>query len=133
MRKVKAMPVDISWNADLPIFASEPFLKAVGDDCGWIGGVDDSGKQLCILPYVVTRAMGIRMVRFRVETIPLVENFDIEEERDFLTSAVGNLRTMGADVIIPATTNTIFRTYPAGADAAPYATYPFSCFCLSIL
>ena len=30
---------------------------------------------------------------------------------------------MGADVVIPATTNTIFRTYPDGATAAPYGSY----------
>ena len=33
------------------------------------------------------------------------------------------LRSIGGDVVIPATTNTIFRTYPDGADAAPYGSY----------
>ena len=63
------------------------------------------------------------MVRFRVETIPLEEKFDIEEEKAFLNSAVECFRSIGADMIIPATTNTIFRTYPDGAVAAPYGTY----------
>ena len=65
----------------------------------------------------------VRMVRFRVETIPLEEMFAIEEEKAFLNSAVECFRSIGADMIIPATTNTIFRTYPDGADAAPYGTY----------
>jgi lipid II:glycine glycyltransferase (peptidoglycan interpeptide bridge formation enzyme) len=48
---------------------------------------------------------------------------EIEEERDFLNSAIEYFRSIGADMIIPATTNTIFRTYPDGAVAAPYGTY----------
>ncbi len=56
------------------------------------------------------------MVRFRVETIPLEEELDVQEEKSFLNSAVEYFRSIGADMIIPATTNTIFRTYPDGAD-----------------
>lgn len=63
------------------------------------------------------------MVRFRVETIPIVEGFDIIEEKSFLNEVIEYLRSIGADIIIPATTNTIFRTYPDGADAAPYGSY----------
>ncbi|MDL1984831.1 MAG: peptidoglycan bridge formation glycyltransferase FemA/FemB family protein [Deltaproteobacteria bacterium] len=115
--------VKINWHPGLSIYASEPFLKAVGDDYGWIGGVDDSGKLRCILPYTVIRKAIFRMVRFRVETIPLEEELDIEEEKSFLNSAIEYFRTIEADMIIPATTNTIFRTFPDGADAAPYGTY----------
>ena len=63
------------------------------------------------------------MVRFRVETIPMGNGLDVEEEKSFLNSAVEYFRSIGADMIIPATTNTIFRTYPDGADAAPYGSY----------
>jgi hypothetical protein len=120
---MKAIPVEINWHPMLPVFASESFLKAVGDEYGWVGGIDESGGLRCILPYTLIGEMGIRMARFRVETIPLGEDFDVEEERLFLTKAVEYLRSAGADIIIPATTNTIFRTYPAGADAAPYGSY----------
>jgi lipid II:glycine glycyltransferase (peptidoglycan interpeptide bridge formation enzyme) len=63
------------------------------------------------------------MVRFRVETIPLVEGLEIDEEREFLNSAMEYFRSLGADMVIPATTNTIFRTYPDTAVAAPYGSY----------
>jgi lipid II:glycine glycyltransferase (peptidoglycan interpeptide bridge formation enzyme) len=63
------------------------------------------------------------MARFRVETIPLGNELDLAEEKSFLNSAVECLRHLGADMIIPATTNAIFRTFPDGADAAPYGTY----------
>ena len=59
------------------------------------------------------------MVRFRVETISIEGELDIQEEKDFLSSAIEYFRSIGADMIIPATTNTIFRTYPDGATAAP--------------
>ncbi|MDD5173242.1 MAG: hypothetical protein PHV48_00195 [Candidatus Omnitrophica bacterium] len=120
---MKAMSIPINWNSGLPVFASESFLKAVGDEYGWIGGIDDSGKLRCILPYTVIRKAIFRMVRFRVETIPVGGELDIQEEKNFLNSAIEYFRSIGADMIIPATTNTIFRTYPDGAIAAPYGSY----------
>ena len=120
---MKAIPVPINWHSGLSIYASESFLKAVGDEYGWLGGIDDSGKLRCVLPYTVIRKAIFRMVRFRVETIPMAEGFDIDEEKSFLNSAVEYLRSICADTIIPASTNKIFRTYPDGADAAPYGSY----------
>ena len=120
---IKAAPVEIAWHPNLSIFASEPFLKAVGDEYGWIGGFDDSEKLRCILPYTIVKKAIFRMARFRVETIPMEGELSIEEEKSFLDSAVEYLRSIEADMIIPATTNTIFRTYPDGAEAAPYGSY----------
>lgn len=120
---MKAVPIPINWSPRLPVFASEEFLKAVSDDYGWLGGVDSSGKLRCILPYTVIRKAIFSMVRFRVETIPMGEGIDIDEEKSFLNSAVEYFRSVGADIIIPASSNTVFRTYPDGADAAPYGSY----------
>lgn len=120
---MRATPIEIKWHAGLPIFASESFLKAVGNEYGWIGGLDESGKLRCVLPYTVIRKAIFPMVRFRVETIPLEEGFSVDEEKLFLNSVIKFLRSIGADIIIPATTNTIFRTYPDGADVAPYGSY----------
>ena len=117
-----ARPVPIQWHPDLSVFASEPFLKSVGDHYGWLGGFDPAGKLRCVLPYTIVRKAILRMVRFRVETIPLEEEISLEEERSFLNSAMGCFRSMGAGVVIPATTNTIFRTFPDGSVAAPYGT-----------
>jgi hypothetical protein len=119
---MQAVPIPIEWSTRLPVFASEEFLRSVGDEYGWLGGVDSAGKVHCILPYTVIRKAGFSMVRLRVETISLGPAVDISEEKAFLNSAIGYFRSL-ADVIIPATTNAIFRTYPDGADAAPYGTY----------
>jgi len=120
---MKAAPVPINWHSGLPIFASESFLRAAADEYGWLGGLDPLSKLRCVLPYTIVKKHGFRLVRFRVETIPLVDGFGVEEERQFLNCVVEHFRNLGVDIIIPATTNSIFRTYPAGADAAPYGSY----------
>lgn len=120
---IQARKIDINWNSDLSIYASETFLKTLGDEYGWLGGFDSSGKLRCILPYTIVRKAIFRLVRFRVETIPIANMLTIEEEKFFLNDAVKYFRNAGADMIIPATTNTIFRTYPDGADAAPYGSF----------
>ena len=121
--ELRAISTDIRWHAGLPIYASEPFLKAVGDEYGWIGGVDGSGRLRCILPYTVIRKPGFRIVRFRVETVPLGEQLSELEEKSFLNSTVEYFRADGADLIIPGTNAAVFQTYPDGAVAAPYGTF----------
>jgi len=123
MHDLKAEPIAINWTPELSIYASGQFLEAVSDEYGWIGGHDRSRTLRCVLPYTIIRKAGVRMVRFRVETIPMGDGLSVEEERSFLSNAIAYFRSINADIIIPATTNAIFRTYPAGADAAPYGTY----------
>jgi hypothetical protein len=120
---MKAIPMPINWRPELSIYASEPFLKSVGDEYGWLGGFDQQDRLRCVLPYTVVRKAVFRMVRFRVDTIPLGGDLTVEEEKSFLNSVVEYFRASGADMIIPPSTNTIFRTYPDGAIAAPYGTY----------
>lgn len=122
-RAIRAEPIKIQWDASMPVFAKEEFLKAVGDEYGWLGGFDQFGTQKCILPYTIVHKAGFRLVRFRTSTTPCCEDFDLREEKVFLNCVVGHFRRTGADVIIPASNNSIFRTYPDGAEAAPYGTY----------
>ena len=107
----------------MSIFACEAFLKAVGNEYGWLGGVSDSGELLCILPYTLIHKIFFKMVRFRTETIAVTEKLEIPEEKKFLEEAMEYFRILGADLIIPASNNAIFRTYPDGAEAAPYGSY----------
>ncbi len=120
---ITAEPIKIQWDRSLPVFAKEEFLRAVGDEYGWLGGIDESGTLRCVLPYTIVRKAGLRMVRFRVETIPCGGGLDVLEEKSFLNSVVQHFRQTRADVIIPATNNSIFRTFPDGAATAPYGTY----------
>jgi hypothetical protein len=119
---LRASQVPICWHPDLSIYASEGFLEAVGDEYGWLGGIDDRGDLRCVLPFTIVRKAGVRMVRFRVETIPWGKELGTDEEKSFLNSAMDYFRSIRTDIVIPATTNTIFRTFPDGAVAAPYGT-----------
>lgn len=120
---ITAELVKVEWNPSLPVFAKAEFLSGVGDEHGWLGGVDESGTLRCVLPYTIVRKSGLRMVRFRVETIPIGAGVDVIEEKAFLNNVVEYFRRIRADVIIPPTNNAVFRTYPDGAQAAPYGSY----------
>jgi hypothetical protein len=120
---LKAEPVEIDWHPGLPIYASEAFLKSLGNEYGWLGGRDSEGQLRCILPYTVIRKFGFRFVRFRTETAAWADEFNLAEEKDFLQDVVEYFRSAGADMIIPSGNTAIFRTYPEGATAAPYGTF----------
>ena len=120
---MNAVEIPARWHEDLPIFAHPAFLGAVSDKYAWLGGLDEHGKLRCILPYTMVRRGPLSMVRFRVETLPQDGELTLAQERSFLRSVIEHCSAVGADMVIPATTNTVFRTYPKGADAAPYGTY----------
>jgi hypothetical protein len=120
---MRVEPVAMDWNPGLPIFARESFLRSVGDEVGWLGGFDASGRRRCLLPYTIVKKSIFRMVRFRLETIPTEGDLDVQEEKMFLEAAMAYFRSIGADMVIPASNNAIFRTFPDGADAAPYGSY----------
>jgi lipid II:glycine glycyltransferase (peptidoglycan interpeptide bridge formation enzyme) len=76
-----------------------------------------------VLPYTIIRKAGFRLVRFRLETVPLQDEFDAEQEKVFLNCCIKFFRSAGADLIIPGSNAVLFRTYPDGAVAAPYGTF----------
>jgi len=120
---IRAEAIKIQWDPSLTVFAKEEFLSAVGDEYGWLGGIDESGTLRCVLPYTIVRKAGLRMVRFRTETILCGAGLNVLAEKSFLSSVVQHFRKTRLDVIIPASTNAVFRTYPDCALAAPYGTY----------
>src|SRR5262245_53143791 len=116
-------PVNVSWHAGLPIYASESFLKSISNEYGWLGGFAADGSLICALPFLLIRRLGFRLIRFPVQTIPMSVNLTIEEEKAFLNRVVEYLRSTPADLIIPATFNTVFRACPDGAIVAPFGSY----------
>ena len=120
---MKAIPVKPNWHSDLPIYASEAFAKSREHRFGWMGGGDAGRSLRCILPYSEIRKFGFRLIRFGTGTIPLGNDLELDDEKLFLNNVVEYFRSDGADMIIPSGNTAIFRTYPDGAVAAPYATY----------
>ena len=120
---ITARAMAMNWDAAMPIFARPEFLRAAGEESGWLAGIDTAGNLRCFLPYTVVHKAGLRLVRFRMETIACGAELTIAEEQSFQQSIVQHFRVAGADLIIPSSNNAIFRTYPEGASAAPYGTY----------
>jgi hypothetical protein len=120
---MKVSQIEINWNPNLPVFASESFLKSVGDDYGWLGGFDESGNLRCILPYTIIHKSIFNMVRFRTETLSINGDLDIQDEKSFLNNVLNFFKGQKMDIIIPPSNNSIFRTYPDGVDVAPYGSY----------
>jgi len=123
VNQFQTIPVEIEWNSEMPVYASESFLRTVSDEYGWLAGIDASGKKRCVLPYTVVRKPGLRMIRFRSETFSLQQEFDEAEEREFLASVIEYFRSTGADMIIPSGNTALFRTCPVGALTSPYGTF----------
>ncbi|MDQ6732905.1 MAG: GNAT family N-acetyltransferase [Nitrospirota bacterium] len=73
------------------------------------------------MPYTIIRKAGLRIARFRVETIPLTP-ISIAAEKSLLESTLQHLRSLRVDFVMPGTNHALFRTYPSGAKAAPYGT-----------
>src|SRR5690348_3837139 len=119
----KARQVEIDWHPGLPIYASEAFLKSVGDEYGWIGGSDCNGELQCVLPFTLIKKPGFRLVRFRTETVPLGRPLELAEEKAFLNSVVDHFRSLSADMIVPSGNAALFRTFPDNSEAAPYGTF----------
>ena len=122
-RTMLIKPVQLAWDEDLPIFARGSFLEKVGDEYGWLGGFSASGELICVLPFTIVRKPFFRMARFRVETIPVKGGYDRAGERQFLNGVIEYFRSIHVDLVVPATTNTIFRAYPDKAAVAPYGSY----------
>jgi hypothetical protein len=119
---IQVQSLKIDWHEGLSICCSEPYLRTISSEYGWIGGFADS-SLLCLLPYNILRIPFLRLARFTSETIFLENPIELEKEKDFLNGVVDYFRSMGVDLIIPATFNSLFRTYPDGANAVPYGTY----------
>ena len=118
-----AAQVEIRWHPGLPIYASEEYLKSEASEYGWVGGRNAEGSIRCVLPYTVIRKPGFRMIRFQTETLPLEDNFTLDEERAFLNCVVKYFQRTDADIIIPSGNHAIFRTYPDAAAFGPYGTF----------
>lgn len=118
-----AKQIPLKWTEALSIYASEAYLRFVSDEFGWLGGFDSTDNLRCVLPYTYIKKAKIRMVRFRIETFTVGGELSIEDEKSFLESAMKYFQSVGTVIVIPASNNTVFRTYPGNSEAAPYGSY----------
>jgi len=107
-----------------PFYTSKTYVnERLGLWIGWVGGIDNSERLGCILPYTVIRKGKIfRMVRFQVETIYLGQEFGVEEEKSFLNRIIKYFRSTGIDVIIPGILAE-YEEVAQGCAVIPFSSY----------
>ena len=114
---------EVRWSEELPIFCSDRFLRTISGEYGWIEGRDESGRRRCVLPFCVIHRGGMQLVRFTAQTVSIGSELTLDAEKSFLNAVVEIFRRRKADLILPPTFASLFRTFPDGAIAAPYGTY----------
>ena len=114
--KLKIIRKDI--HDELPVFASENYLKSKSDDYGWFV-TDDF-----ILPFTIDKKLIFKRLIFTTDTIYLNKNLTVEEEKEFLNEIVSYCKKNDiCDFIFKAQANAIFNTYPDNSEHVEWGTY----------
>jgi hypothetical protein len=116
MIKIFSKQADIEVN--LPILASETYLKNKSDKYGWIC------SDNYILPYFLdTKIIFTRMV-FTYTLIAKQKNLTVDNEFIFLNEMVDFVKNKKlCDFIYQAQSNVIFNACPTEGDCVPWGTY----------
>lgn len=114
--------IKFTWDNNYSIFSTEKYLKSTGSEYGWIGGFT-GGSLKFVLPFIVKRKFFFRYLQFQTATIYLDPNLTINDEKDFLNSAVKFLSKEEIDFIIQPPTYAVFKIYPDNAVFAPFGSY----------
>jgi lipid II:glycine glycyltransferase (peptidoglycan interpeptide bridge formation enzyme) len=105
-------------NHELPIFATENYLKSKSDDYGWFVTSD------FILPFIIEKKLIFKRLIFTTETIYLNRDLTTVEERAFLNEIVHYSKKNNlCDFIFKAQSNAIFNTYPDNSEYVEWGTY----------
>ena len=106
---------------NLPIFATENYLKSKSNEYGWF--VTDS----FILPFTIDKKLIFKRLIFTTETIYLKKNLTVIEEKEFLNEVVSYCKDNNlCDSIFKAQSNAVFNTYPNNCEHVEWGTYELS-------
>jgi hypothetical protein len=105
-------------NQELPIFATENYLKSKSDDYGWF--VTGS----FILPFTIEKKLFIKRLIFTTNTIYLKKNLTTLEEKEFLNEIISYCKENDiCDFIFKAQSNVVFNVYPDNCEHVEWGTY----------
>ncbi|MCJ8327991.1 MAG: peptidoglycan bridge formation glycyltransferase FemA/FemB family protein [Campylobacterales bacterium] len=103
---------------DLPILASEEYLKIKSNNYGWLS--DDR----FILPFFIDKRLIFKRLVFTYSLIHLKENLTLEDKKDFMDNVIDKIRDeKNCDFIYKAQSNVIFNVCPKDSDCVPWGTY----------
>lgn len=104
-------------SADLPVFATEGYLKSKSSLFGWL--VSDS----FILPYIIDRRLVFKRLVFTSSPINIHGENSLDEAL-FLQEAIKKLKEENiCDFISKAQSNSVFKNVPNGLNTVPWGTY----------
>jgi len=105
-------------NNDLPIFATENYLKSKSENYGWFL-TDDF-----ILPFTIEKKLFFKRLIFTTDTIYLKKNLTLLEEKEFLNDITAYCKeNQICDFIFKAQSNVVFNTYPDNSDHVEWGTF----------
>jgi len=103
---------------DLPIFATEDYLKSKSDKYGWF--VTDN----FILPFTIETKLIFKRLIFTTDTIYLNKSLTTFEEKEFLNEITIYCKENSiCDFIFKAQSNAVFKTYPDNCDHVEWGTF----------
>jgi len=103
---------------DLPIFATENYLKSKSDNYGWFVTND------FILPFTIDKKLIFKRLIFTTDTIYIDKNLTTTQEKEFLNEIVSYCKENDiCDFIFKAQANAIFKTYPDNGEHVEWGTY----------
>ena len=115
---MKIVKNEMELNTELPILASEKYLKIKSPKYGWI--VDEN----FILPFFLDKRLIFTRIVFTYALIPQKENLTVEDEKKFLNKMIDFVRKQKiCDFIYKAQSNVFFNVCPDGADCVEWGTY----------
>jgi hypothetical protein len=113
-------------NLELPIFATENYLKSKSDEYGWFVTGD------FILPFTIDKKLIFKRLIFTMETIYLNKNLTTIEEKEFLNEIVVYCKDNNiCEFIFKAQSNAVFKSYPDNSDHVEWGTYEIDLRCSS--
>ena len=115
-KKLKLVTNNIKY--DLPIFATENYLKSKSDNYGWFV-TDDF-----ILPFTIEKKLIFKRLIFTTDTIYLNKSLTTLEEKEFLNEITTYcIKNDICDFIFKAQSNAVFKTYPDDCDHVEWGTF----------
>ncbi len=113
----RARLADRSPSTEMPICASEEFLRCWSDNYGWFA------SSQFILPFFITRKGVFKQLVITTDTLFQCGGSSLADEREFLNDVLTLAKKTDAHFIAQPRTTCVFRTAPDGSTAVEWGSY----------
>jgi hypothetical protein len=114
--------INLNWDKRYSIFASDFYLRTIGEQYGWIGGyVTD--RLFFVLPFAIKSRLVFKSLVFTSDTIYMSPEAGVDQEKEFLNGVIKYFYSKKIDFIQQPATHVVFNTYPDNSIFSPFGTY----------